>query len=230
MNPTIERLEDQIAWYDRMGRVSYKRYFASRMITIMSASLILIAGSLHFNFGAWIDSLLAMTIIFVQLLETVQQYQANSISYRSTAESLKHEKYLYLGMAGPYATSQNPSALLAERTESLVSREHAAWGTTRVVDKAVLSSQGEKELRTTSESVLPDHNIPPELVDHIFKTLKSGRLSGWEIAKSVQGDPQTVSGCLNFLKSRGLIESTGPGLEGYYYLTSAGFSLQGLTV
>jgi hypothetical protein len=40
---------------------------------------------------------------------------------------LKHEKYLYLANAGPYATVAVAHALLAERIESLVSQEHAKW-------------------------------------------------------------------------------------------------------
>jgi Protein of unknown function (DUF4231) len=55
------------------------------------------------------------------------QYHQNWITYRSTAEALKHEKYLFLSMAGSYAASENAKALLAERVESLVSLEHARW-------------------------------------------------------------------------------------------------------
>ncbi|HWX20688.1 MAG TPA: DUF4231 domain-containing protein [Candidatus Binatia bacterium] len=51
-------------------------------------------------------------------------------TYRSTCEDLKHEKYLWLAKAGPYASVERPDALLAERIESLVSREHAKWVST----------------------------------------------------------------------------------------------------
>ena len=46
--------------------------------------------------------------------------------YRSTAEALKHEKYLFLSSAGPYAAADR-LRLLAERVEDLVSQEHAKW-------------------------------------------------------------------------------------------------------
>jgi Protein of unknown function (DUF4231) len=49
------------------------------------------------------------------------------LDYRSSAEALKHEKYLFLASAGPYAAAENPRALLAERVESMVSQEHAKW-------------------------------------------------------------------------------------------------------
>ena len=57
----------------------------------------------------------------------LNQYHQNWISYRSTCETLKHEKYLYLANAGPYAAATSAHTLLAERIESLVSQEHAKW-------------------------------------------------------------------------------------------------------
>jgi Protein of unknown function (DUF4231) len=57
----------------------------------------------------------------------MNQYHSKWITYRSTAEALKHEKYLFLATAGPYAASENPHSLLAQRVESLASQEHAKW-------------------------------------------------------------------------------------------------------
>ena len=56
----------------------------------------------------------------------VYQFQEHWITYRSTAEALKHEQYLYLAKAGPY-TGEDRHHQLAERIEGLVSQEHAKW-------------------------------------------------------------------------------------------------------
>jgi hypothetical protein len=63
-------------------------------------------------------------------VQQLNQYHNKLITYRSTAEALKHEKYLYLGNAGPYA-AVNPKALLTERVESSVSQEHAKWASSQ---------------------------------------------------------------------------------------------------
>ena len=68
-----------------------------------------------------------MLITVLKLMLHMNNYQQNWIAYRSTCESLRHEKYTYLGKASPYATVADPHALLAERIESLVSQEHAKW-------------------------------------------------------------------------------------------------------
>jgi len=77
-------------------------------------------------------------IVVLEGLQQLNQYQANWISYRSTCEALKREKFLYLAKAGPYATANDPHALLAERIESLTSQEHAKWASTQ--EQSVKSS------------------------------------------------------------------------------------------
>jgi hypothetical protein len=70
-------------------------------------------------------------IVVIEGVQQLMQYQQNWINYRATCERLKHEKFLYLSRAGPYADALEPDVLLAERVESLVSQEHAAWAANR---------------------------------------------------------------------------------------------------
>ncbi|MCV0384718.1 MAG: hypothetical protein K5799_14950 [Erythrobacter sp.] len=50
--------------------------------------------------------------------------------YRSAAEALKHERFLFLSEAGPYGGARR-HMVLAERIEGLVSQEHAKWTNAR---------------------------------------------------------------------------------------------------
>jgi len=75
----------------------------------------------------WATGGLGVLITVLEGMLHLNQYQQNWVTYRATCESLRHEKYLFLGQAPPYADSPNPRALLAERVESLVSQEHAKW-------------------------------------------------------------------------------------------------------
>ena len=72
-------------------------------------------------------------IVVIEGLQQLEQYQQNWITYRSTCERLKHEKFLFLSHAGPYAAAPDPESPLAERLEGLVSQEHAAWASHREV-------------------------------------------------------------------------------------------------
>jgi hypothetical protein len=125
-NPTMDRLEDQIAWYDRKSASHQSWYKALKIVTMTSGVLVPV-----FSTAAWgppqVAAALGVVIVLAEGLQQINQHQANWIAYRSTCESLKHEKFLYLGRAGPYASSDKPHLLLAERIEGLVSQEHAKW-------------------------------------------------------------------------------------------------------
>ena len=71
------------------------------------------------------QTLFLSLIAVLEGLQQLNQYQQNWILYRSTCESSKREKYLYLAKAGPYAGVSDARALLAERIESLGSEEEA---------------------------------------------------------------------------------------------------------
>ena len=127
IDPIMERLEDQIVWYDRKS-MSNQRYFKRiKIVEITAAALIPFLSAFSFSQMMWVTGGLGVLITVLEGMLHLNQYQQNWITYRSTCESLKHEKYVYLGKASPYASAANPHALLAERIESLVSQEHAKW-------------------------------------------------------------------------------------------------------
>ncbi|MGD0222711.1 MAG: DUF4231 domain-containing protein [Terriglobia bacterium] len=124
-DPTLQRLEDQINWYDRKSNYSQKVYKWLKIIEIVAAALVPLSAGLHLP--APVTGSLGVLIAVLEGLLQLNQYHSNWITYRSTCETLKHEKYLYLANAGPYSTAPAAHVLLAERIESLVSQEHAKW-------------------------------------------------------------------------------------------------------
>jgi Protein of unknown function (DUF4231) len=126
-DPIMERLEDQIGWYDRKSLISQRYYKRIKTVEITAAALIPFVAAFNFQRIMWVTGGLGVVITVLEGMLHLNQYEQNWIAYRSTCESLKHEKYTYLGKAAPYAGSPDPHALLAERIESLVSQEHAKW-------------------------------------------------------------------------------------------------------
>jgi hypothetical protein len=123
-DPTMQRLEDQIKWYDSGGLRNQRIFKVLKMVVILAAALIPFLAGL--NVPQWIIGGLGVLIAVVEGLQQMNQYHPNWITYRSTCEALKHEKFLYLAKAGPYAAA-DAHALLAERIESLVSQEQLKW-------------------------------------------------------------------------------------------------------
>lgn len=124
-DPTMDRLEDQITWYDNSSRRAHLLFKALKAVVIVCAALIPLLSGMGVT--PWLTGSFGAAIAILEGLQQLNQYQQNWIRYRSTCESLKHEKYLYLAKAGPYSGTGDGHALLAERVESLVSQEEAKW-------------------------------------------------------------------------------------------------------
>lgn len=127
-DPTLARLADQINWYDAKSRSSQRAYKYIKLVELVATALL--AGLAGLELSHYIIVALAVLVVALEGMLQLNQYHANWISYRSTCEALKHEKYLYLAGAGLYADGATRHALLAERIESLVSQEHAKWAST----------------------------------------------------------------------------------------------------
>jgi hypothetical protein len=128
--PVWKRLDEQIRWYDRRSRQSKRWYIRLKVIQIVTAASIPVLATAWPD-KAWIGGGLGALIVVLEGLQQLFQLHANWTQYRSTCEALRHEKYLWMAHAGPYARTQRPDAMLAERVEGLVSQEHAAWSSTQ---------------------------------------------------------------------------------------------------
>lgn len=124
-SPAWDRVEDQIAWYDRKSLFNQRRFKGLKICQIVTAAAIPVAAGV--SAPSWLVGGAGALIVVLEGLQQLQQYQQNWTTYRATCERLKHERFLYLAHAGPYGAAPVPEALLAERVEGLVSQEHAAW-------------------------------------------------------------------------------------------------------
>jgi len=70
--------------------------------------------------------LLGLTVAAITAVLGIYRFQENWLEFRTTCESLKHEKYLFLTKSEPYDESE-PFQLLVERVEGLISKENTAW-------------------------------------------------------------------------------------------------------
>jgi hypothetical protein len=127
-DPVWDRLEDQLAWYERKSGDNQRRYTRLKLLELaLAAALPVVAGV---RSPVWVTGGLAAAIVLLEGAQHLYQFQERWITYRSTAESLKRERFLYLAKAGPYA-GEDRHRQLAERIEGLVSRELARWAASR---------------------------------------------------------------------------------------------------
>jgi hypothetical protein len=127
-DPTLERLEDQINWYDQKSVSNQRLFKITKAAQIIAAAAIPVIVLLKYD---WPPAALGALVVVLEGFQQLNQYQQNWTAYRSTCEALRHEKFLFLAKAGPYAAASEPRAMLAERIEGLVSHEHAKWVSAR---------------------------------------------------------------------------------------------------
>lgn len=125
-----ERLNDQIDWYDSKSAINKKKFYIFKLIQIISTSLVpvLVGSLLRFHWLLYLISLLSFISIMCEAVLNLYDFHENWIQYRNTAESLKHEKYMYFSNTGAYDSPDIDSfKTLVERTEALVSSENVNW-------------------------------------------------------------------------------------------------------
>src|SRR5215217_417038 len=141
----LDRLEDQLAWYDSKATKN-RLWFQSLKVT-----QIVVAAAIPVSAAAGASTAVAgglgASIVVMEGLQQLFQFQQNWVAFRGTAEALKHEKFLFLADAGPYAGAERAPALLAERVESLVSQENAAWASSQ--KEPTVSAEGSALKRAT---------------------------------------------------------------------------------
>lgn len=124
------RVVDQIKWYDK-GSLYNKKCFLSLKVTeiLLAASIPFLAAYIPSSDSCLkiIVGILGIIIAVIAGIITLIKFQENWIEYRTVAESLKLEKFLFLAKAGPYKNVQEPYPLFVERFESLISTSTKKW-------------------------------------------------------------------------------------------------------
>ena len=145
-HPAWLRLNDQLEWYDKKSGDNQRRYKQIKIAQLILAGSIPVFALVGDVWGRWVTAILGASVAILEGLQQLGQYNNLWASYRSTAEQLKHEKYLFLAKSGPYRNLGEEEALklLAERGEEQVSTEHAKWVSERSRQAEQAGQESEK--------------------------------------------------------------------------------------
>jgi hypothetical protein len=122
-----ERVEDQIGWYDRKG-VFNKRWFISlRTVEIAAAATVpFLSGFSSYPGIAATIGIIGIIITLCAGVTHLCQFQERWIEYRTTAEALKKEKFLFVTKTEPY-NGDDAFPILVQRIETVASKENVTW-------------------------------------------------------------------------------------------------------
>ena len=125
------RVDDQITWLDNKSGFNQRRYKWLKTFEIVAAATIpFLTG--YITDGSQAEAV-KMTVGGLGALIAVSsgvaglcRYHELWIEYRSTAETLRQHKFLYLTQAAPY-DGQNAFALLVQNVEATLGNQNSNW-------------------------------------------------------------------------------------------------------
>jgi hypothetical protein len=144
---------DQLAWMESKAGKAQRLYYVLRLVTIVGAVVVpalVAASSLDgwpgdaAQIGTWIVSLV---VAMSAAVEGFFQFGQRWRNYRSTAERLKTEGWLYLQLAGPYASAgashDDAYRTFASRIEDLIQKNVTVYITEVTAEKKGSSGSGD---------------------------------------------------------------------------------------
>ena len=122
------RVDDQIEYYDTQSGIGQSRYKWLAGTQMLSGAVIpIIAGfSDSICFSEWIIALLGLTVTSATAFLTINKYQERWINFRTTCETLKHLKYLFVTESSPYNDGDSYDKFVND-IEAVLSKENTDW-------------------------------------------------------------------------------------------------------
>jgi hypothetical protein len=124
------RLEEQIAFYEKAAGRAKQMHVRLQSAIIVLSVMVPVAVSHPQEWSGWQRILvLAASLLLPAMtgLTSFRKYGETWISYRTTAELLKTEKYLFLTGSGRYRDNPNAFHDLVEAVEALLIAEHTKF-------------------------------------------------------------------------------------------------------
>lgn len=119
-----ERVDNQIKWYDKKSIWNQKMFKWLRIFEIILVAIIPVTSVIPIN-NIITKVLTAVFGAIVSVIVGIQglcKFHENWIRYRMIAESLKHEKYIYMTN-----NDKNEFANFVQRIENIISHENINW-------------------------------------------------------------------------------------------------------
>ena len=125
-----DRVEDQIGWYDSKSVTAQRRFKRLRLAELIAAATIpLLSGFIGAAPSLTVAvGILGATVAVIAGALGLYQFEHHWVEYRTTCETLKKERFLFLTASEPFDRDPDENfKLLVQRVETFVSKENTNW-------------------------------------------------------------------------------------------------------
>ena len=136
-----ERLNGQIAYYDKAAQKHKKMSTYFRVITVVGSALVPVLVNLDFPYVNILTTIISLTVVVLVSIESVLQNGAQWPLYRSTEQLLRKEYFSFTANEGQYADCEGEDAfrLFVKRVEDAIQAEVST--TLKVMTKGAASEK-----------------------------------------------------------------------------------------
>lgn len=133
MDPDIfiqDRVDNQINWYDKKSTYSKRWFHVLVVMELLFAASLPVFSGFNTSQSRIIDiviGIIGFLIVILNGLLSQFKFKDHWKEYRTTAEQLKHEKYLFLTQTDLYS-SEDAYSQFVTNIENLISKENSSWG------------------------------------------------------------------------------------------------------
>jgi hypothetical protein len=123
-----QELTAQFGWYDKAATRSRLAYQVLKLTALAAGAAVTVLAAL--SAPAALTASLAGVIVVLEGAQQMFQFHPNWISYRGTAETLRHHAFLYVADVSPFDDPATRRDRLAASLQEATMRESAAWADT----------------------------------------------------------------------------------------------------
>ena len=124
-----DRVDDQINWYEAKSGDNKRKYQRGQLVLLVMAAIVTLSGTFANSEVSWVPFVVPICgalIAIVSGVVSLYKYQENWLQYRTTAESLKHQKFLFVTKSEPYSGDE-AFVIFVSNVENLISQENSVW-------------------------------------------------------------------------------------------------------
>jgi len=125
-----DRVQDQYDWYNAKSGWNQRWFKRLQMLQIISAAIIPFLSGMDMKDSSWIPLVIGALGVIIAIISganALWKFQENWTQYRTTAEQLQHERFLFETGVAPYDDDRSAFPFFVKRIEGLISKENSAW-------------------------------------------------------------------------------------------------------
>ena len=149
-----ERLNNQLAYYDKTANKAKRRYLRSRSTSVVAAALVPVLVNLEFPYVDAITTILSVMVVLIVSLEGVFHFREQWVNSRSTSEALRKEYFQFMSAEGRYSELQDDKT---KAFRIFVGRAEAMIETENMSTLQVMTRESQNEAKDNS---VPARNLP----------------------------------------------------------------------